>query len=182
MAEGHTANEPAAGDNGVLRTALDLTQVYSDGDRQDLNAAGINVVRAVFGPIKVYGWRTTANPTTDPRWVNLGNSLMHRQIVALGAAVGEGFVFRQIDGQGHLLSEFNGALVGSVCLPMFLAGALYGATPQDAFKVDTGDSVNTPDTIANNELHAVISVKMSPFAEEVDIEIVKYLVTETIPA
>jgi hypothetical protein len=43
--------------------------------------------------------------------------------------------------------------------------------------VDTGSSVNTPQTIANNELHAVCMVVMSPFAEQVFINIVKNPVT-----
>ena len=35
---------------------------------------------------------------------------------------------------------------------------------------------------ADNQLRAVISVRMSPFSEMVNIEVVKYLVTEAIPA
>jgi hypothetical protein len=182
MANGLSANEPAAGENGKVRSALGLTQLYSDTDRQTLNDNGINVVRDVYGVVKVYGWRSTADPAVDISWVNLGNSIMHRQIVAEAGAVGERFVFKQIDGQGRLASQFGGALVGEVCMPMFLNGSLFGEDPDDAFKVDTGPSVNTEATAANNELRAVIAVKMSPFGEEVNIEIVKYLVTETIPA
>jgi phage tail sheath protein FI len=182
MGDGFSANEPAAGDRGRFKSVLNLTQVYNDADRQDLNANGVNVIRDIYGIRKVYGWRTVANPATDPRWLNLNNSIMHRQIVAEANVVGERFIFRQIDGQGLLISEFGAALVGQVCMPLFLDGSLYGSTPGEAFVVDVGPSVNTIATIGNNELRAVISVRMSPFGEEVNIEIVKYLVTEEIAA
>lgn len=182
MAGGLSANQPAAGEKGRLRTALDLTQHWTDAERETLNLGGVNVIRDIYGVRKVYGWRTTADAINDPRWINLGNSVLHRQIVALAGVVGERFVFRQIDGQGTLFGEFAGALIGEICMPMYQGGSLYGSTPGEAFKVDTGPSINTTATIANNELRAVMSVKMSPFGEQVNIEVVKYLVTETIPA
>jgi hypothetical protein len=182
MAAGRSANEPAAGELGVLRTALDLTQAYTDAERQTMNANGVNIIRDISGVRKVYGWRTVADPVNDPRWIGLNNSIMHRQIVAEADVVGERFIFRQIDGQGKLIAEFGASLEGNICLPLFMEGSLYGSTPGEAYKVDIGPSVNTIATIANNELRAVISVRMSPFGEEVIIEIVKYLVTEEIPA
>lgn len=182
MAAGYSANQPAAGELGRLETVLDYGQTYSDADLMKLNANGVNVIRDIYGVTKVYGWRSTADPVNDPRWVALSNSIMHRQIAAQCQQVGERFIFRQIDGQGRLLGEFGGALSGEVFMPLFLAGSLYGATAQAAYNVDIGPGVNTPETIANNELHAIASIKMAPFGEEVNIEIVKYLVTEAIPA
>lgn len=182
MANGLSANEPAAGDLGVLRTVLDLTQTYTDADRAQMNLNGVNVIKDVYGIRKVYGWRTTADPVNDPRWLLLSNSIMHRQIVAEAGAVGERYIFRQIDGQGRLVGQFAGALIGEVCMPLFMEGSLYGDSPEDAFKVDVGPSVNTEATIANNELRAVISARFAPFGEEVNVEIVKYLVTEEIAA
>jgi len=181
MGGGLSANDPAAGEQGRFRQVLSFTQTYTDADRQNMNANGVNVCRDIYGVFKVYGWRTTADPVNDVRWLALSNSILHRQIVAEANAVGERFIFRKIDGQGRLFGEFAGALVGEVCMPHFFLGDFYGADPQSAFKVDTGPSINTDATAAANELHAVISVRMSPFGEEVDIEIVKYLVTEAIP-
>jgi hypothetical protein len=182
MAAGLSANDPAAGDNGVLRTALDLTQVYTDSDREDLNDNGVDIIRDMYGQRKVYGWRTVVDPIGDPRWINLGNSIMHRQIVAIAGAVGERFIFKQIDGKGQLISSFGAALEAEVCMPLFMSGSLFGDSTTEAYKVDVGPSVNTNATIAANELHAIIAVKMSPFGEQVNIEIVKYLVTDVIPA
>lgn len=182
-APGFTQNQPSAGEKGIFMTAIALSQPsWTDAERQTMNSAGVNVIRDMFGVRKVYGYRTVADPVNDSRWINLSNSRLHRAVAALANAVGERYIFRQIDGEGRLINEFGGVLIGEVCLPFYNAGALYGATPGEAFKVDVGPSVNTAATIANNELHAVIQLRMSPFGEEIDIEIVKLLVTETIAA
>lgn len=182
VAGGLSPNEPAAGDNGIFKSVLAVTQLYSDKDRQDLNNAGIDIIRDMYGARKIYGWRTVADPINDKKWINLGNVMLHRQIAADAYVVGERYVFKQIDGQGKLIADFGSSLVGEICLPMFLDGSLYGDVPDEAYNVDVGPGINTPTTIGNQELHAVISVRMSPYGEEVDIEIVKYLVTETIGA
>jgi hypothetical protein len=48
----------------------------------------------------------------------------------------------------------------------------------NAFTVDTGPAVNTLQTLANLELHAACRVKMSPFAEWVQIQVVKRSITQ----
>jgi hypothetical protein len=50
-------------------------------------------------------------------------------------------------------------------LRYFNLGALYGASAEEAFAVDTGPQVNTLATIAAQEVHAVVRVKVSPFGE-----------------
>jgi hypothetical protein len=182
MSLGMSANEPTAGDNGVLSNVLGFSQTWSATDRQNLNANGVNLIRDKFGDTKIYGWRTTADPINDKKWLALSNSILHSQIMALASEQGERFLFRQIDGGGHLIGRFQSALIGHVCMPLYTQGALYGNTPSEAYKVDVGPNINTPTTIANNELHAVISVRSAPFGELVKVAIVKYLITETIPA
>ena len=60
-------------------------------------------------------------------------------------------------------------------------GALYGASRRRTrIDVDVGSAVNTPETIANGELHAVLKVKMAPVSEWVVIEIVKIATTESL--
>lgn len=182
MALGMSSNEPAAGDNGILNNVLDFTQEWTDEERESLNNNGVNVLLNSYGTPKIYGWRTTANPVSDKLWLPLSNSLLHRQLIALANVVQERFVFRQVDGQGRLIGRFQTALIGHVCMPLFEQGSLFGDTPADAYKVDVGSNVNTPTTIENNELRAVISVKMAPFGEKLTVYLVKYAVSETIPA
>ena len=86
-------------------------------------------------------------------------------------AIGE-HVLKQIDGQGTLFAAFNADLKGML-LEHYNRGALYGATPEEAFSVNTGASINTPATIANGEVHAIIRLRTSPTAEWVHVVIVK---------
>jgi len=150
---------------------------FSDADREEMNGAGVNLAVQQFGGIMAYGYRTLTDPNLDPNWIQFSNARLYMAIVAQADAIGENFVFSQIDGKGVTIGQFNGALA-SMLLTFYNDGSLYGDTPDTAFAVDTGISVNTPETIAAGELHAVLRVKMSPFAELVVIEIVKRLITD----
>lgn len=173
-------NVPAAGANGIAQYAYDLSQVAWDpATRNSLNAGGVNVIRDMFGTPRIYGWRSMVDPLVEPSWIDFGNSRLYMAIAAEASNIAETYVLAEIDGQGITISAFGGALKGML-IPYYNEGALYGATPDEAFFVDVGTQVNTPARIANNELHAVLSLKMSPFAEYVVIEIVKVGITEAV--
>lgn len=178
-AETGNPNLAAAGPQGLSRFALDVTQTYTDADREDLNDAGVNVGRNVRGQVQNYGWRTLADPDTDVQWVQASKARTHMAIIAEGEAIAERYVFSQIDGKGHKAAEFAGDLTG-VLLGYYSLGALFGDTPEEAFTVDVGSDVNTPESIADGELRAVVAVRTSPFAELVTLEIVAVPVDESI--
>lgn len=170
------ANVAAAGNNGVVTQAVGVTQTFVDTDRAALNAAGVSVFRAVAGQIKLYGYQSLA---TDPRWTDLANCRFRMQLVHDAQIIGDSFYGSQIDGQGKTIAAFNGALTANLA-SYYAKGSLYGATPAQAFQVNTGPTVNTPQTITNRQLCAIESVVMSPSTESVDIAITKYLVDQPI--
>lgn len=175
------ANSPAAGENGVASYVLSLSQDPGALDREALNEGGVNVIRELYGSFRIYGWRSLVNPVSDPAWLDLGNGRLFMAISAEGAAIAESYLFDKIDGQGKTIASFTGALVGML-QGFYNTGDLYGVSPADAFFVDTGVSVNTPTTLGANELHAVLNVRMSPFAEMVEIEIYKRPIDEGVTA
>src|SRR5215831_5732705 len=156
------ANTPSAGSNGQSLYVMDISQPdWSDTNRTTLNTSGVNVIRRLFGGIRNYGWRSLTNATSDPSWIDFANGRLYMDLSAELNLVGENFVFAVIDGQnGHTISEFHDALAADL-MGHFNAGELFGTTPEEAFAVDTGPAVNTLQTIANNELHAVVRVKMA---------------------
>ena len=85
------------------------------------------------------------------------------------------------DHRCKLFGRLNGALSG-LMLGYYQRGSLYGATSDKAFSVNTGPSVNTLNTIAAGAINANIAVKLSQFAETVNINITKYNLTTAIPA
>lgn len=176
------ANTPSAGNNGISVFATDISQPdWSDTDRAALNNAGCNVIRRYLG-IRVYGWRSCADPVADKNWLPFNNSRLFIRLTAELNESGENYVFSEIDGpNGHAISGLHGACA-SVLMQHFNAGELYGDEPDDAFIIDTSENVNTPETIANLELHAACYVRMAPFAEWVQIQISKRPVTEVLSA
>lgn len=177
----YSPNQPAAGDLGQSLFALDVADHYTDLEYQQLNDASASMARLIYGGVRTYGYRTCVDPVTTPAWVMLGWARLNMAITAEAEAIGEHYVFAQLDGRGHTLAEFGGEL-SAMLLGYYNEDSLYGATPEEAYYVDVGSSVNTPDSIANGELHAVLSVRMSPDAEWVVIEIVKVASNQALPA
>jgi hypothetical protein len=175
---GMGADQAAAGDAGVSIFASDLSQMaLSDSLRGQLNVGGVDVIRDMFGAIRNYGWRSLVDPNAEPDWINFGCSRLYMSIAANAQQIAEGFIFDKIDGAGKTISAFNGALSG-LLQTYYKNGDLYGASATDAFFVDTGSQVNTPTSISRHELHAVLNVRMSEFAEMVQIEVYKKPLTE----
>jgi hypothetical protein len=85
-------------------------------------------------------------------------------------------VFAQLDGRGHTIAAFGGRM-GAVCLTYYTVDALFGDDPSEAYIVNVGPDVNPPEQLADGILRAVLSVRMSPHAELVRIEIVKNPIT-----
>jgi len=181
-AAGLNPNVAAAGARGVSAYSTDLTATYIDSDYQALNAGGADMAKEVYGTVETYGYRSLVDPAgPDAAWLNFGNVRLNMAIVADAGVIGERYVFGQLDGRNRLISQFGGEL-RAMLVPFYEAGALYGDTADDAFSVNVGPQVNTQQTIANGELHAVLEVRMSPFAELVVIEIVKVATTDSIAA
>jgi hypothetical protein len=173
-------NIPAAGENGQARYAFDLSQAaWDDATRESLNDGGVNVARVLFGGVRTYGYRTLVDPDTDPNHVMLNNARLFMAIRARAAAILERYVFAQIDGGRKKLGQLAGELA-ALLNEYYEAGSLYGSTPQEAFLVDVGDSVNTPSSIAAGELHASLAVRPSPEAELVVLEIVRVGIQESL--
>lgn len=179
-AETGNPNEAAAGSAGESRYAVGLSQPeWTDALRETLNTKGVNVFRSVYGAVRLYGFRTLTDPVTAPGYLAASNARLRMAISAEADALGEEFLFDQLDGRGVTIAKFNGGLAG-ILLKWWNLGALYGNTAEEAFAVDTGAAVNTPTTLSNNELRAVLSTRMSPFGEAVTMEIVKVAITESL--
>jgi hypothetical protein len=175
-------NQAGAGPWGVSRYADSLTVAFTDAQRESLLLAGVDTARSVYGTIESYAFRTLVDPN-GPRasWRELNHARLNMAIVARAEAVGEQIVFTQIDGRGLALAKFNG-LLAAMLKEFYDDGAIYGDEPADAFTVNTGPAVNTPATLAEGNLRAVLSVRMSPHAELVQIEIVKVPITVALAA
>ena len=170
-------NEPAAGINGQPSFSLGLARAgWSDAARGRLNDAAVNVFREIAGRQRLYGYRTMVDANGDEgAWLGAGNARLRMAIQSEADKRAEPFVFSQIT--PSKIAEFNGVLTGML-LGYYNVGALYGASPADAFVVDTGVTVNTPERLAARQMSAVVGLRMNEFAEIVYMEFVKIPFTE----
>lgn len=177
---GISQNQPAAGERGQALYVIDLSQdSWSDTDREALNDGGVNVSLTKFGGVRTYGYRTLVDPVNDAKYLSLGNARLHAAVTAVLDQVAESFVFSQLDGKRITANRFGGEIIGAL-MPFYTAGSLYGDTPGEAFAVDVGPQVNTDQSLARNELHATVALRMSPFGERVIIEVTKVPITEAL--
>lgn len=172
--------QPAAGSFGISRWAVDLEREYSDDERERLMLAGVNTARIVQSSVRAYGFRSLVDPEGPRRgWLQLSGVRVAMAIKSEADEIAERYVFAVLDGRKRKIAEFGGEL-GGLCLRYFAADALYGDTAEDAFRVETGDAVNTPESIADGQLRAILLLKVSPFAEFVEVQIVKQAITEAL--
>jgi hypothetical protein len=164
---------------GKPRSVLSLTASWTDAERETMNSAGVNVAREVYGEIKTYGFRSVADKDAYPLHWQFSNVRTDMAITADAEAIAERYVFRIIDGQGLTISQYGGELAAKLGA-YYRMGALYGAEADDAYRVDVGSAVNTIDSISEGRLRAVLSIRRSPFAELVEVEIVKVAITEAV--
>jgi phage tail sheath protein FI len=172
-ATGRSVGQPAAGIFGVAQYVTGLSQeAFSESEREQLNDAGVNIGRVLNGDVRTYGNRTLVDPDDRPAWVEFSGSRVAAYIANQADAELEKHVFAVLDGRGHEIARANGA-IAAICLVQYNADALYGATPEDAFFVDTGPTVNTSETLADRQLNAKLELQTSPAAERVSLTISK---------
>ncbi len=177
---GGNPNLAPSGINGISRYAIGLSQdAFDNSDREDLNDAGVNVIRTIYSQIRNYGVRTLTDPSTDLNYREFPGRRELMAIAAEGDAIMESFMFAQLDGRDIALGELNGNLAGML-LEHYGRGALYGETPDQAFRVITDEQVNPVENIAEGLVTARLAVKVSPHAERVILQIQKTPITDSV--
>lgn len=165
-----------AGQIAVARSIVGLKAEYNRTNGDSLDAAKVNAIRYINNTVRLYGWRSLSNDTSNYSLL-VGRDVLNR-IVTESESRLEQFVFEPIDGRGQLLASVNGTLMG-ILEPMRSAGGLYelydasGAVVDSGYLVDTGPSVNTLSNLANNEVKARISIRVSPSASLISVTITK---------
>lgn len=180
IAQSDRFNAPATAvagrDNGSSLYAVGLSQIYTAADRLSLSNAGMNVARVIQGVVETYDYVSAASPQALPAWRSFGSARTAMLIMAQCADIGEAYFGATLDGRGKTLHAFGGAIEG-ILKALWDRDALYGNETGDAYRVDV-DSVNTPATMALLELHALVSFRVSTFAEYVVIDIVNTPITQ----
>lgn len=170
-----------AGEAGLSNSVAGLYVEYTKDEANALDEAKISVVRRVNNSTRLYGWRSLSNDI-----INFGY-LHHRdvlnRIVVEAEQQLEQYVFAPIDSSGHTLSAINAELVG-ILEPMRAAGALYERIVANdivdpGYFVETGDSINSTASLANNLIRARVSIRVAPLGAMIDLLITKVGLTQS---
>jgi hypothetical protein len=143
------ANETVAG-------ALDLETQITRAEHDLLNPEGVNVIRAFPGKgIRVWGARTLASTDQTWRYVNV-----RRLFNYLEESILEGTEWVVFEPNDLDLWQRIRRTVGSFLLGLWRDGALFGATPEEAFYVKCDRETNPDDVIEKGMV--VIEVGVAP--------------------
>lgn len=172
-------NQAPAGRDFPLQYATSFVTDVTTADRETLLDAGVNTFADRFGVLQLYGFQTTIEQSEDTPFWQANCSRARMWLSTRAAAIGEGYMFKPIDGQGLLANALKHELT-ALCLELYAVNGLFGAVPEEAFAVEVGPSVNTIETVALGELHAVIEARLSLHAKTIIIELVSVPVNGTV--
>jgi phage tail sheath protein FI len=153
--------------NEILRGTVGVERTMSEAEHGLLNLQNINVIR-VFKPNAapvVYGARTTA---TDSNW-NYVN--VRRLFLYLESSIQEGIRWAVFQPSNLSLWRKLEQSIGACLLTQWRDGALFGATPKDAFYVRIDEALNPASEQTQGRLNIEIGVRPTYPAEFIIVRI-----------
>lgn len=179
-ARAHSQTGPWRAGAGEVSTAVYVTGLATpvtkaDGDELDDNR--VNALRVINNSVRVYGARSISSDDANWRYITYRDTLNY--ITGRAETALEPLVFRPIDGRGNLFGEIEAILTG-IMEPIRAAGGVFeGTDPVSGRVIDSGYTVsadaanNPPANLANGEVSAIISARVSPVADKINITITK---------
>jgi hypothetical protein len=141
--------------NEVVRGAIALEIQITKSEHDQLNPSGINVIRSFPGRgIRVWGARTLSS---DPAWRYLN---VRRLFNYVEESILEGTHWVVFEPNDLDLWQRVKRTVNSFLLGVWRSGALFGATPGEAFYVKCDAETNPPDVIDRGQL--VVEIGIAP--------------------
>ncbi len=140
--------------NAPVSEAVDVSRVYDDDDSALLETNSVNLLVCRCGRgLQIWGGRTLERSDPAGRFV-AHRRLIHRLVRAI-RRVAEPLVF---DGNTPTLWLTLTRAITAVLLEAFRAGALRGARPEEAFRVQCDDQTNPPEQRDLGRCVCIVSV------------------------
>ncbi|MCJ7549272.1 MAG: phage tail sheath subtilisin-like domain-containing protein [Anaerolineae bacterium] len=141
--------------NEIVRGAIDLELRLSKGEQDTLNPIGVNCIRTFPGRgIRVWGGRTLSS---DGSWRYIN---VRRLFIMAEASMDTGLQWVVFEPNDRMLWARVRRDVASFLRTVWLGGALFGSTPDEAFYVKCDDELNPPEIRDLGQL--IIEVGMAP--------------------
>jgi hypothetical protein len=154
--------------NEIVNGALGLERTMSDVDQGQLNLQGINVIRVfqTTGRPVLWGARTTT--ATDRNWQYVNT---RRLFLFLEESIEEGIRWAVFEPNNLQLWQKLKRTITEFLTRVWRDGALFGATPRDAFYVRIDEVLNPFSEQALGRLHIEIGIRPAYPAEFIIVRI-----------
>jgi uncharacterized protein len=160
---------PAGVVDGRLASVVGLAATYSQTEQEKLNPQGINVIRVLSGVGNtVWGARTVSS---DPEWRYLN---VRRLFLFLEQTIEQNTGWTVFEPNDPMLWKSIVRNVTAFLRLQYRAGALVGATEEDAFYVKCDEETNPPESVALGRVITEIGVAPSKPAEFVIFRIEQF--------
>ncbi|MCB9761863.1 MAG: phage tail sheath family protein [Alphaproteobacteria bacterium] len=146
--------------NEVLRGVFGVSQRLGRNQQGPLNQAGVNVIRVFGNSVTVWGARSLAGDTSAFKYVST-----RRLFNYLKESIEEGLGWAVFEPNDAALWAKIGGRVSAFLERTWAAGALFGATPEDAFYVKCDADTNPEDVRAMGMVVTEIGVAITQPAE-----------------
>jgi len=184
---GHTAGVFANTDNTIgvykapaneaITSALAVEVPVTDDEQGPLNELGINVIRSFKNEgIKIWGARTIApQDVTAWRFVNV-----RRLLLFIEKTIQQGTRFAVFEPNNLTLWQQIKRMVNDFLTDQWRGGALFGDTPDRAFRVRVDEILNPPDVRALGILVVEVTVVPTTPAEFIIFQVVQDITGSTL--
>ena len=139
--------------NETIRGAISLELQITTSEQDQLNPQGINCLRAFPGRgIRVWGARTLSS---DPAWRYIN---VRRLFNYVEESILEGTQWVVFEPNDMALWERVKRTINAFLLGVWRSGALFGATPAEAFYVKCDAETNPPDVVDAGQLVVLVGI------------------------
>ena len=161
------AHAPA---NEDISTALSVSALLGDADQGPLNQQGINVIRSFPSHgIVIWGARTISPPDMTA-WTYIN---VRRLVTYIEKTIREGTRFAVFQPNNITLWQQVKRMITDFLMGLWVAGDLFGKTPDLAFRVRIDETLNTPAVVALGQMIAQITVVPTHPAEFVVFQVIQ---------
>jgi hypothetical protein len=163
-------HQPAAGIKYPVYGIQALKHRLTDAHQEVLNPLGINIMRSLPNKgIVVWGARTLS---TLPAYRYANNRVVMNVIAGTARKAYDQLLFQALDGLGIIFSVAKSTTIAFL-EPLRLSGGLYGATPDDAYRVICDDTNNPGFTLDAGQLNVDVYVRCASTLEFMHINLFK---------
>jgi hypothetical protein len=155
--------------NEIVNGALNLSYRLGREEQGVLNDVGVNCIRLfAHAGICVWGARTRADPASEWRYLNV-----RRLFNMIEESIVEGTSWIVFEPNDRTLWKSIRRDIGAFLTRVWRDGALFGATPDEAFFVKCDEETNPPEVIDAGQVVAVVGIAPVKPAEFVVFQVMQ---------